>query len=141
MVSRSTTSSLPALEQYALAKLQVLQAHKLARGDRILVAIIDGGVDTSHPELAGVIVEFFDAVGTGDKIHAHGTAVAGAIAARGRLKGTAPAALILAARAFGAARDKTEGTSFHVVEFDRLGHFAWRARHQHELRRRARSED
>src|SRR5262249_58843754 len=29
-------------EQYALAKLQVLQAHALSRGDKIPIAIIDG---------------------------------------------------------------------------------------------------
>jgi subtilisin family serine protease len=103
-------------EQYALAKLQVPLAHTLSRGDRILVAIIDGGVDTAHPELAGVIAETFDAIGSGDPLHAHGTAVAGAIAAQGRLKGTAPAAQVLAARAFGAGRDKSEGTTFYVVK-------------------------
>jgi len=104
------------LEQYALTKLQVQRAHTLARGGRILIAIIDGGVDTSHPELAGVIAETFDAIGSGEPVHAHGTAVAGAIAAQARLKGTAPAALILAARAFGADRDKAEGTTFYVVK-------------------------
>jgi subtilisin family serine protease len=105
-----------ALEQYALAKLQVPRAHTLARGDKVLIAIIDGGVDSSHPELAGVIADAFDAIGSGDKLHAHGTAVAGAIAAQARLKGTAPAAQILAVRAFGARPDKTEGTTFHVVK-------------------------
>jgi len=104
-----------ALEQYALTKLQVQRAHALARGDKILIAIIDGGVDASHPELAGVIADTFDAIGSGDTIHAHGTAVAGAIAAQARLKGTAPAAQILAARAFGTDRDKTESTTFYVV--------------------------
>jgi hypothetical protein len=106
----------PALEQYALTKLQVPQAHRLARGERVLIAIIDGGVDTSHPELAGAIADTFDAIGSGDKVHAHGTAIAGAIAAQARLKGTAPAAQILAARAFGARSDTSEGTSFHVVK-------------------------
>ena len=108
--------SWPPLEQYALAKLQVPQAHALARGAGVLVAVIDGGVDISHPELVGVVVETFDAIGSGDKLHAHGTAVAGAIAARGRLTGTAPAALILAARAFGSERDKSDGTTFHAAK-------------------------
>jgi subtilisin family serine protease len=106
----------PALEQYALTKLQVPQAHTLARGERVLIAIIDGGVDTAHPELAGSIADTFDAIGSGDNLHAHGTAIAGAIAAQARLKGTAPAAQILAARAFGARKDTSEGTSFHVVK-------------------------
>jgi hypothetical protein len=104
------------LEQYALAKLQMPQAHALARGEKVLIAIIDGGVDTSHPELAGVVVETFDAIGTGDKIHPHGTAVAGAIAAQVRLKGTAPAAQILAARAFGNERSSSDGTGFNIAK-------------------------
>ena len=108
--------SAPALEQYALAKLQVPQAHTLARGEKVLIAIVDGGVDAAHPELAGVIVDTFDAIGSGETAHAHGTAIAGAIAAQARLKGTAPAAQILAARAFGGRSDKNEGTSFHVAK-------------------------
>jgi hypothetical protein len=112
----AVTTGAPPLEQYALAKLHVLQAHALARGNKVLVAVIDGGVDASHPELTGVIADSFDAIGSGDKVHAHGTAVAGAIAAQARLRGTAPDALILAARAFGAGRDKTEGTTFHVIK-------------------------
>jgi subtilisin family serine protease len=104
------------LEQYAFDKLQMPQAHALALGERVLIAIIDGGVDISHPELEGAIVETFDAIGSGDPVHPHGTAVAGAIAAKVRLKGTAPAALILAARAFGTDRTSAEGTSFNIVK-------------------------
>lgn len=111
----AAAGSLP-LEQYALAKLHLPQAHALARGSDVVIAIIDGGVDTSHPELAGVVMETFDAIGTGDKTHPHGTAVAGAIAAQARLRGTAPAARILAARAFDRGKDKSEGTAFDVVK-------------------------
>jgi len=112
----SSEMSGAAFEQYALAKLQLPQAHAIARGDQVLIAIIDGGVDASHPELAGVIADKFDAIGSGDQMHAHGTAVAGAIAAHARLTGSAPGALILAARAFGAERGKSDGTSFAVVK-------------------------
>src|SRR5262249_21765762 len=70
------------IEQYAFAKLQLPQAHALSRGEKVLIAIVDGGVDTSHPELAGVVAETFDAIGSGEQIHPHGTAVAGAIAAQ-----------------------------------------------------------
>jgi subtilase family protein len=93
------------LEQYALAKMQLPQAHVLAQGGHVLIAIVDGGVDASHPELRGVIADTFDAVRAGDKPHPHGTAVAGAIAAHARLKGSAPAARILAAQAFDGVRD------------------------------------
>ncbi|MEA2907152.1 MAG: hypothetical protein QOI12_4539 [Alphaproteobacteria bacterium] len=115
LVGETGQSAAPALEQYALAKLQLPQAHELARGDKVLVAVIDSGVDTEHPELAGVIAESFDAVGFGDKVHSHGTAVAGAIAAHARLQGAAPAAQILAVRAFGALRGDRRGTTFDIA--------------------------
>jgi subtilisin family serine protease len=114
--AKTTEPNTTPLEQYALAKLQLPQAHALARGDKILIAIIDGGVDTTHPELAGVIVDTFDAIGSGEPAHPHGTAVAGAIASQVRLKGTAPAAQILAARAFGKDRGNGEGTGFNIAK-------------------------
>jgi subtilisin family serine protease len=115
-LAKTTEPSTSPLEQYALAKLQLPQAHALARGDKILIAIIDGGVDTTHPELTGVIVDTFDAIGSGEIVHPHGTAVAGAIASQVRLKGTAPAAQILAARAFGNDRRNSEGTGFNIAK-------------------------
>jgi len=104
------------LEQYALAKMQLPQAHVLAQGGHVLIAIVDGGVDASHPELRGVIADTFDAVRAGDKPHPHGTAVAGAIAAHARLKGSAPAARILAAQAFDGGQDRTEGNGHTVAK-------------------------
>jgi len=104
------------LEQYALAKMQLPQAHVLAQGGDVLVAIVDGGVDVSHPELRGVIADTFDAVRAGNQPHPHGTAVAGAIAAHARLKGSAPAARILAAQAFDRGQDRTEGNGHTVAK-------------------------
>jgi subtilisin family serine protease len=109
------TEIAPPLEQYALAKMQLPQAHVLARGGDVLVAIIDGSVDASHPELQGVIEDTFNAAPAGEKVHSHGTAVAGAIAAHARLKGSAPAARILAAQAFDRGQDRTEGNGFTVA--------------------------
>jgi hypothetical protein len=101
--------------QYTLAKLHLPLAHSLARGDKVLVAVIDSGVDVTHPELAGVIADSFDALNNGEPSHAHGTAIAGAIAAHARLQGVAPAAHILAIRAFGVAANTAEGTTFNVL--------------------------
>jgi len=108
--------SAPPLEQYALAKMQLPLAHLLAQGGDVLIAIVDGGVDVSHPELRGVIADTFDAVRGGGKAHPHGTAVAGAIAAHARLKGSAPAARILAAQAFDLGQDRMEGNGFTVAK-------------------------
>jgi subtilisin family serine protease len=106
--------------QYALAKLRLPQAHVLSKGESVLVAVIDSGVDTTHPELAGMIEDSFDALGSGEKAHPHGTGVAGAIVAHVRLMGVAPRARILAVQAFSAkapfgAKDNTaEATTYSI---------------------------
>jgi subtilisin family serine protease len=101
--------------QYTLAKLRVPQAHELARGERVLVAVIDSGIDVNHPELAGVIAGGFDTLEVDEPPHAHGTGIAGAIAAQARLRGVAPKAQILAVRAFGAYAGSAEGTTFNIL--------------------------
>jgi Subtilase family/Fervidolysin N-terminal prodomain len=111
-----TGGELDQLEQYALAKLRLPQAHALAKGEKILVAVIDSGVDTTHPELAGMVVDSFDALKSDEKAHAHGTAVAGAIVAHAKLMGAAPEARILAARAFGAQKASLEATTYSISQ-------------------------
>lgn len=102
--------------QYALGKMRLPQAHNIARGEKVLVAVIDSGVDRRHPELRGVIADSFDALGGDDAPHSHGTGIAGAIAAHARLLGVAPAASILAIRAFGATDGGAESTSFLIIK-------------------------
>jgi hypothetical protein len=97
--------------QYALAKLRLGEAHGVARGDKVLVAVIDSGIDQSHPALTGVIEKSFDALNSGEGPHSHGTAIAGIIAGHARLTGAAPAVHILAARAFSA----TQGSTFSIL--------------------------
>jgi subtilisin family serine protease len=115
----ATLGALPAAgdpAQYALAKLRLNEAHTLATGNRVLVAVIDSGVDLGHPELQGVVAGSFDALNKPEKPHAHGTAIAGTISSRARLLGVAPAARILAIRAFGAAGVSAEATSFALIK-------------------------
>ena len=87
--------------QYELAKLQLPQAHTLAKGDNVLVAVVDTGVDASHPELKDSVVGTFDAIEFLPGLNKHGTSIAGLIAAHSRLMGAAPRARILAARVIG----------------------------------------
>jgi subtilisin family serine protease len=102
--------------QYELAKLHLPQAHTLAKGDNVLVAVIDSGVDTSHPDLAGAVAQSFNAIESADAPHKHGTAIAGLIAAHGRLMGAAPGARILAIRAFDPAGAGAEGSTFNILK-------------------------
>lgn len=101
--------------QYAIAKLRLADAHTLSRGANVTVAVIDSGIDAKHPELANSVVDSFDARG-GEGPHVHGTGVAGAIVAHGRLMGSAPAAKILAIRAFGQASNGAESNSFVILK-------------------------
>jgi subtilisin family serine protease len=101
--------------QYTLGKLRLSEAHNFARGSNVLVAVIDSGIDAGHAELQGTVVGSFDALNAAEKPHSHGTAIAGAIAARSRLMGVAPAARILAIRAFGVAGTSAEATTFAIL--------------------------
>jgi hypothetical protein len=85
-------------DQYVLGKLEVEQAHRVATGKAVTVALIDSEIDNKNPNLDGAIVKNFDALGGDDKPHQHGTAMAGAIAAHGKLIGIAPAAQLGRAR-------------------------------------------
>jgi subtilisin family serine protease len=102
--------------QYALAKLRLPLAHTLAHGANVTIAVIDSGIDLKHPELANAIANSFDALGSKEGPHLHGTAIAGAIVSHARLMGAAPEARILAIRAFGAAPTGAESTSFVVLK-------------------------
>lgn len=103
--------------QYAAAKLHLAEAHRLATGQGVTVAVIDSGVDTSHPELRGAIGRSENTLSSAASPDRHGTAMAGAIAARGQLMGVAPGTRILAIRAFSpaTARAQAEGTSWDIV--------------------------
>jgi subtilisin family serine protease len=103
-------------DQYAAAKLRIPEAHRLATGSGVLVAMIDSGVDDLHPELAGAVTASFDAASDGPKAHVHGTGMAGAIAARGNLMGSAPKARLLTVRAFGPHSAGAQGTTFDIVK-------------------------
>lgn len=114
--AQSTPSNAGAPTQYAVTKLRLPEAHELSNGASVTVAVIDSAIDQNHPELAGVIAGSFDALNSKEGPHAHGTGIAGAIASHARLKGSAPAARILAIRAFGATRTGAESTSFAILK-------------------------
>ncbi|MGH1364650.1 MAG: S8 family peptidase [Calditrichia bacterium] len=94
--------------QWALRKMRVPQAWRISKGSpAIKIAIVDEGVQTSHPDLSGKIVTPYDAVGNDNNQNpnrwdGHGTACAGIAAAtagnsRG-IAGVAPKCKILPVR-------------------------------------------
>ncbi|WP_425481919.1 S8 family serine peptidase [Arthrobacter yangruifuii] len=86
-------------KQYWLADYGVTEAWKTTKGAGVLVAVIDTGVDVTHPDLAGAVAGGFDASGAGDPLGArglgstpgHGTLVATLLAGRGHENPVGPA--------------------------------------------------
>ena len=102
--------------QYAVAQLRLPQAHALVRGMNVTIAVIDSGIDAKHPELANSVADSFDALGSKEGPHVHGTGIAGAIVAHAKLMGSAPEARLLAIRAFGAGSHGAESTSYVILK-------------------------
>lgn len=101
--------------QYAVAQLRLPQAHTLARGMNVTIAVIDSGIDVKHPELVNSVADSFDALGSKEGPHVHGTGIAGAIVAHARLIGSAPEARLLAIRAFASTSGAAESTSYVIL--------------------------
>ncbi|MFJ6757903.1 type VII secretion-associated serine protease mycosin [Streptomyces sp. NPDC091273] len=115
--------------QWGLLALRAEEAWGTTRGDGVTVAVLDTGVDDSHPDLAGQVLEGTDLIGMGagrgDRSWArHGTAMASIIAGHGHgpsrgqgVLGIAPQARILPVRVIleegdpgrGKARDSKGG--------------------------------
>ncbi len=92
-------------EQWQLGALNALAAWQHATGKGVVVAVLDSGVDASHPDLAGQVLPGVDLVdGTSDGRTdpvGHGTTVASLIAGRrddAGVVGIAPDAKILPVR-------------------------------------------
>ncbi|MDX3106463.1 type VII secretion-associated serine protease mycosin [Nonomuraea angiospora] len=95
-------------------RLRFERVWRFTRGEGVTVAVVDSGVDATHPQLAGAVTTQVDLTGTDLRdCVGHGTAVAGIIAGRDLtargvpVMGVAPAARILSIK-------QTEGSSGDV---------------------------
>lgn len=93
-------------DQWQLSELRATHAWRYSTGASVTVAVVDSGVDASHPDLAGQVLPGIDLVAGGgdgrtDPV-GHGTTVAGLIAGRNDdrdgVMGLAPHAKILPVR-------------------------------------------
>ncbi|OKJ96921.1 serine protease [Streptomyces sp. CB03234] len=97
-------------QQWGLEAMRTADAWRTTKGEGITVAVLDTGVDATHPDLAGNVLPGKDLIGfgakRGDRAWArHGTAMAGIIAGHGHgdgredgVLGIAPEAKILPVR-------------------------------------------
>ncbi|MEV0264080.1 type VII secretion-associated serine protease mycosin [Streptomyces sp. NPDC050617] len=97
-------------QEWGLDAVHAQDAWRTTKGKGITVAILDTGVDDSHPDLAGQVLPGKDLIGfgarSGDRSWArHGTAMAGIVAGRGHgpgdddgILGVAPEVKILPVR-------------------------------------------
>ncbi|WP_410985542.1 S8 family serine peptidase [Bacillus cereus] len=95
MIMASSVSSYSYAEEIPTAKTFT--------GKGVKVAVIDSGIDSTHPDLKKNYLKGYDFVdndNTPEDTDGHGTHVAGIIAANGSMKGIAPDASILAYRVF-----------------------------------------
>ena len=91
--------------QRALVQLNAENAHNRSIGSGIRIGVVDSGIDRAHPDLSGRLADNRDFVnqrGT-DRAEAHGTAMAGVIAAAAAnatgIVGVAPGAELVGLRA------------------------------------------
>jgi thermitase len=114
-------------QQWGLDMIETDPAHGVTRGAGATVAVVDSGVNASHPDLGGRLLPGHDLVdndGTPQDGDGHGTHVTGIVAANADngvgLSSVAPAAMIIPVRVLddsggGSVGDVAKGIDFAVA--------------------------
>jgi subtilisin family serine protease len=112
--------------RYAPQKIGLPSANSQLTGQDILIGIIDTAIDPSHPDLKGAVLASFDALPDQPVSNRrHGTAVAGLIAGRSMIKGIAPQAKLLVARAFDNNAPPSSNTRASATSYQLLAALDW----------------
>ncbi len=125
-VQAASTADPYASVQVGNERMSIAAAHRLSTGRGVRIALIDTGVDASHPDLRGRVVaqrNFVDGDALQFERDRHGTAVAGVIAANAGngagIVGVAPEAQLLALKAcwqVQPGRDEARCNSFTLAQ-------------------------
>ena len=66
--------------QYIADKFHFAEVHRITKGDKAVVAVINSEINSNQPNLAGTVTHRYDAGCNASSPHPHGTGMAGAIA-------------------------------------------------------------
>jgi subtilisin family serine protease len=114
--------------QYALDKLGIAVAHAKATGRGSRIAVVDTGIDQTHPDLSASVAGSYDATDSGQQLSdPHGTGLAGIIAAHGAIAGVAPGASLLDVRVF---TNDPNGNGSVATTMDLLKGLQWSVENQ-----------
>jgi subtilisin family serine protease len=114
--------------QYALDKLGIAVAHAKATGRGSRIAVVDTGIDQTHPDLSASVAGSYDATDSGQQLSdPHGTGIAGIIAAHGAIAGVAPGASLLDVRVF---TNDPNGNGSVATTMDLLKGLQWSVENQ-----------
>ncbi|MEU7902788.1 S8 family serine peptidase [Actinoplanes sp. NPDC049118] len=130
-------------QQWYLGPLKVGEAQRITKGDGVIVALLDTGVDATHPDLRGAVLPGRQVVqnkpaGNLDSV-GHGTGMAGVIAGRGHdgdrgVLGIAPRAKIMPIRPINDTYFVAQGIRYAVANGAKVINMAFATRDSESLR-------